>query len=75
MCMSKPKAPKAAPPQTPPPPPPPAPEAPPQSPALNADTAAQRNSDANTKARRTGTQSLRIDLNLGGGGTGLNIPA
>ncbi len=71
MCMGSQKPPKAKEPLPPPPPPPPAPEAPPAPPVQSGREA----EETSTRNKKTGTSSLRIDLNLGGGGTGLNIPA
>lgn len=75
MGKGSPKPPTPAPLPPPPPPPPPAPEAPPTSPVISEDGATKKNSEANSKGKRGGTSSLRIDLNTGGAraGSGLNV--
>lgn len=69
MCMA-PKAPKI----TAPPPPAPAPEEAPAAPALNEKTTASTNESLASQAARKGRSALRIDLQTGSSGSGLNIP-
>lgn len=56
----------------PPPPPPPAPDAPPKAPVIDAEA---RGTKSTQQQKKAGTNSLRIDMNLGAASNpGLNIP-
>jgi hypothetical protein len=69
MCTSKPDIPEQK--ELPPPPAPPEETA--EQPVIE-EGALRAGEDDEAGGKRTGTRSLRIDLNIGGGGSNLNVP-